>query len=49
MKVLVIGLGSMRQRRIRLLQQYDSTLDICEVNIAEDSRENLKLAQEEVC
>lgn len=39
MKVLVIGLGSMGQRRIRLLQQYDSTLDICGVDITEERRD----------
>lgn len=40
MKVLVIGLGSMGQRRIRLLQQYDNTLDICGVDIIEERRDN---------
>lgn len=42
MKVLVIGLGSMGQRRIRLLQQFDQTLDIYGVDIAKERRENAK-------
>lgn len=44
MKVIVIGLGSMGKRRIRLMKQYDSKLDIIGVDTNE---ERLKLAEEE--
>ena len=32
MKIIVIGLGSMGRRRIRLLQQYDASLEIIGVD-----------------
>ena len=44
MKVIVIGLGSMGKRRIRLMKQYDSTLDIIGVDT---NKERLLIAEEE--
>lgn len=38
MNVAVIGLGSMGRRRIRLIQQYDATIDIVGVDISEERR-----------
>lgn len=38
MKVLVIGLGSMGRRRIRLIRQYDSNIRICGVDSNENRR-----------
>ena len=44
MKVIVVGLGSMGKRRIRLMKQYDSTLDIIGVDTSE---KRLQLAKEQ--
>ncbi len=38
MKVIVIGLGSMGKRRIRLIKQFDSTIKIVGVDSREDRR-----------
>lgn len=38
MKVAVIGLGSMGKRRIRLIRQYDESIEICGIDTAEDRR-----------
>lgn len=39
MKVIVIGLGSMGKRRIRLIRQYDASIGICGVDTSEERRE----------
>ena len=39
MKVIVIGLGSMGKRRIRLIRQYDGAIGICGVDISVERRE----------
>lgn len=44
MKVLVVGLGSMGKRRIRLMQQYDSTIEIVGVDA---DPERMRQVQEE--
>lgn len=44
MKVVVIGLGSMGRRRIRLLRQYDDTLTIIGVDLNSD---NQKIVQQQ--
>ena len=44
MKLLVIGLGSMGKRRIRLLKEYDSSIEIIGIDkqaIRRDEREKL--------
>lgn len=38
MKTLVIGLGSMGRRRIRLIKQYDCTISIVGIDLSEDRR-----------
>ena len=38
MKVIVIGLGSMGKRRIRLIRQLDETIEIVGVDSREDRR-----------
>lgn len=38
MRIIVVGLGSMGQRRIRLLQQIDSTIDIIGIDSKADRR-----------
>lgn len=38
MKVVVIGLGSMGKRRIRLIRQYDETIEICGIDTSEERR-----------
>lgn len=38
MKIIVIGLGSMGKRRIRLLQQYDKTIDIIGIDTSAERR-----------
>ncbi len=38
MRVIVIGLGSMGRRRIRLLKQYDGTIEICGIDISGERR-----------
>mgnify|MGYP005995753737 CR=1 FL=1 len=38
MKVVVIGLGSMGKRRIRLLQRYNQTMQIFGVDKSEERR-----------
>lgn len=38
MKVIVIGLGSMGKRRIRLIKQIDNSIEICGVDSREDRR-----------
>lgn len=38
MKVIVIGLGSMGRRRIRLIRQYDETIEICGVDTSGERR-----------
>lgn len=42
MKVLVIGLGSMGKRRIRLIQKYDSTIEIFGVDGRRDRCDEVK-------
>jgi len=39
MKIVVIGLGSMGRRRIRLIKKYDSTIQIFGIDSNEDRRE----------
>ncbi|MBD5505045.1 MAG: Gfo/Idh/MocA family oxidoreductase [Lachnospiraceae bacterium] len=39
MKVIVIGLGSMGKRRIRLIRQYDGAIGICGVDTSVERRE----------
>ena len=39
MKVVVIGLGSMGKRRIRLIRQYDETIEICGTDTSRERRE----------
>ncbi len=39
MKVIVIGLGSMGKRRIRLIQQYDETIEICGIDTSKERRQ----------
>lgn len=39
MKVIVIGLGSMGKRRIRLIRQYDAAIGICGIDTSEERRE----------
>ena len=39
MKVIVIGLGSMGKRRIRLIRQYDETIGICGIDTSRERRE----------
>ena len=38
MNIIVIGLGSMGRRRIRLLQMYDESVHICGVDMQEGRR-----------
>lgn len=38
MRVIVIGLGSMGRRRIRLIRQYDSSIEICGIDTSEERR-----------
>lgn len=38
MKVIVIGLGSMGKRRIRLIRQYDQAIEICGIDTSEERR-----------
>lgn len=38
MKVVVIGLGSMGKRRIRLIKQYDDTIEICGIDVSDERR-----------
>ena len=40
MKVIVIGLGSMGKRRIRLIRQFDETIEIVGVDAREDRRKD---------
>lgn len=42
MKVIVIGLGSMGKRRIRLIKQYDSAIEIIGVDSREDRRKEVQ-------
>lgn len=42
MKVLVIGLGSMGKRRIRLIRQYDALIEIACVDTDKERREQVK-------
>ena len=42
MKVIVIGLGSMGRRRIRLLQQYDSNIEIVGIDTVDERRQQAK-------
>lgn len=39
MNVMVIGLGSMGRRRIRLIRQYDPSIGICGIDTSEERRE----------
>lgn len=39
MKVIIIGLGSMGKRRIRLVRQYDETIEICGIDTSRERRE----------
>ena len=41
MKVIVVGLGSMRKRRIRLMRQFDSTIQIIGVDSNKERAENV--------
>lgn len=43
MKVIVIGLGSMGKRRIRLIRKYDETIEICGIDTSGERREQAKL------
>lgn len=38
MKVVVVGLGSMGKRRIRLIKQYDKTIEICGIDTSQERR-----------
>lgn len=38
MRVIVIGLGSMGRRRIRLIRQYDSSIEICGIDTSGERR-----------
>lgn len=42
MKVIVVGLGSMGKRRIRLIKQFDSTIEIVGVDSREDRRNEVQ-------
>ena len=44
MRVIVVGLGSMGRRRIRLLKQYDKEIEICGIDMSVERR---KYAEEE--
>lgn len=39
MKTIVIGLGSMGKRRIRLIRQYDASIGICGIDTSKERRE----------
>lgn len=43
MKLLVIGLGSMGKRRIRLLKQYDKTATVVGIDLSNERRVNVEL------
>lgn len=38
MKAVVIGLGSMGKRRIRLIRKYDESIEICGIDISDERR-----------
>ncbi len=42
MKVLVIGLGSMGRRRIRLIREYDRTIEICGIDTTDKRRKEVE-------
>lgn len=42
MRVIVIGLGSMGKRRIRLIRKYDDTISICGIDTSEDRRKQVE-------
>lgn len=43
MKLLVIGLGSMGRRRIRLLKKYDKTATVVGIDLSHERRKNVEL------
>lgn len=42
MKVLVIGLGSMGKRRIRLIREYDSSIELCGIDTSRERRREVE-------
>ncbi|MCM1414543.1 MAG: Gfo/Idh/MocA family oxidoreductase [bacterium] len=44
MRVIVIGLGSMGRRRIRLIRQYDPMIEICGIDTSEERRKQAESA-----